>query len=244
MIDFMMTRWSFPAMHLWLSVFPLGLVVGLLVGWGTGKLKATYDLKVGYTRKIFHFAIFSLAGIIGGIGGFPAVQVFGASIGVLVFYAVWRGYESRLYSALARPSDRPHETFYILVPFFMTALGGMVGNIFFGPCAMIGYITTGWGDAVGEPVGTRWGKHKYRVLTLTGIKSYRSVEGSLGVFIAAFTGCLFLLMAGYSLPVEHMLLYSLILALVTTLVEAVTFHSLDNFTIQVITSGVGYWLIA
>jgi hypothetical protein len=30
----------------------------------------------------------------------------------------------------------------------MTALGGMVGNIFFGPCAMIGYITTGWGDAV------------------------------------------------------------------------------------------------
>jgi phytol kinase len=74
----------------------------------------------------------------------------------------------------------------------MTAAGGMISNILFGKLAVVGYVVTGWGDAVGEPVGTRWGNHRYRVPTLTGIKCHRSLD-NLTLQVAATGSALFLL---------------------------------------------------
>lgn len=240
MIDFLLARWTFPGFQYWITVFPPGIVVGFLAGRWAGYCKEKWTLPVGYSRKIFHFTIFTLAGIIGSIGGFPAVQVFGSAITLIVIYSVIKGNGDRLYPAIARPSDAPYEKFYIIVPLLMTALGGMTSNILFGPLAIVGYITTGWGDAVGEPVGTRWGKHRYRVPTFTGIKAYRSLEGSAAVFLASLLGCLLFLGLGFDLSFLTVFLISVFLAIVTTFVEAVTFHSMDNLTIQVITSGACY----
>ena len=121
MIDFLFTRWTFPSSLSMVIDFPCRILFGSIIGWYTGVLKEKYNLSVGYSRKIFHFTIFSLAGIIGVIDGFPAVQVFGAAIGLVVGYAVLRGAGSKLYIAVARPSDAPFERFYIVVPFLMTA---------------------------------------------------------------------------------------------------------------------------
>jgi hypothetical protein len=41
--------------------------------------------------------------------------------------------------------------------------------------ALVGYLVTGWGDAVGEPVGVWIGRHRFRVLSLTGIPSERPI---------------------------------------------------------------------
>lgn len=243
MTDYILSRWTLPSLNYWIIVLPVGIIIGSLAGWITGYIKEKFNLPVGYTRKIFHFIIFTLAGITGLTGGFMAVQVFGTSIGIVVGYAVLRGYKNKLFNAIARPSDVPYERYYIIMPFLMTAVGGMSSNILFGKFAVIGYITTGWGDAVGEPVGTRWGKHKYRVPTLTGIKSYRSIEGSIAVLIASFIGCIIILYTGFHFPFSVIIITSFITAFTTMLVEAVTFHSLDNFTIQVISSGVGVMLI-
>ena len=125
----------------------------------------------------------------------------------------------------------------MIVPFIMTALGGIASNIAFGRFAVIGYITTGWGDAVGEPAGTRWGKHKYRIPTFTGIRIYRSIEGSMAVFIASLAGCILISFIGFNLPATAVIYTSLITAITTTIVEAFTFHSIDNLTIQVISTG-------
>ncbi|RJP20810.1 MAG: hypothetical protein C4527_24530 [Candidatus Omnitrophota bacterium] len=214
-----------------------------MAGWFSGYAKETWNLPVGYTRKIFHFIIFTLAGIIGLTVGFPGVQVFGASIGFVVGYAVLKGHESRFYRAIARPSDAPYERFYIIVPFCMTALGGMISNICFGHYAIVGYITTGWGDAVAEPVGTRWGRHKYQVSTLTGIKATRSLEGSLAVLLASFFGCVLLFGMGFDVTFVTMISVSLLIAVIAMIVEAATFHSMDNLTIQVATSGVCFWIL-
>jgi len=243
MIEFILARWTFPSLREWLFILPAGTFLGALCGWLVGRAKVHWDIPVGYSRKIFHFFIFSLAGLTGLAGGFTATQVFGASLGLVVFYAVWRGEHSFLFHALARPSDKPHQKYYILVPFLMTALGGIVSNILFGPAAVIGYITTGWGDAVGEPVGTRWGRHKYPVLTLTGIRSYRSLEGSLGVFLASLLGTAGLLSLGFRLEPGIFLPAALLTAAVTTLVEAVSFHSLDNLTIQILSTGAAVMII-
>ncbi len=243
MIEFILSRWSFPSLSFWFAIMPVGILLGSLAGWFAGYAKEAWDLPVGYTRKIFHFIIFTLAGVIGLIFGFSAVQVFGCSIGIVVGYGVMKGHKNRFFRAIARPNDTPYERFYIIVPFCMTALGGMISNICFGQFAVIGYITTGWGDAVAEPIGTRWGKHKYRVLTFTGVKATRSLEGSLAVLIASFIGCLLFLSVGFELPVVTIFFVSLLISLIAMVVEAVTFHSMDNLTIQVVTSGLCYWIL-
>ncbi len=241
MTESITAAFALPPLSLWLTIFPFGIVSGCVAAWVVCYCREKYRLKVGYTRKIFHFIIFTLAAVTALWQGFAAVKVFGVALGFVVGYALLRGKESTFYRTLARPNDAPHETFYILFPYLMTALGGMVSNILFGKFALIGYIATGWGDAVGEPVGTRWGQHRYRVPTLTGIVSYRSLEGSAAVFLASFLGCGCVLFFGYSLPFLSALWLALLLALVTALVEAITFHSMDNFTIQAASSGVCYF---
>ena len=73
---------------------------------------------------------------------------------LVVFYAVARGAGNHFYEALAREKDEPHRTFFVLVPYFTTLIGGLVSNILFGPVAVAGYLVTGLGDAIGEPPGT------------------------------------------------------------------------------------------
>jgi len=240
MIEFISKRLVFPTLECWLIVLPVSTIIAIIFGWLSGYIKIRYKLKTGYTRKIFHFLIFTTAGIIGILGGFQAVQVFGTGVGIIVGYAVLRGYKSMLFNAVARPGDKPYEKFYVIIPFLMTAMGGMISNIAFGKYAIIGYITTGWGDAIGEPAGTRWGKHKYRVPTFTGIRSYRSLEGSIAVLAASFAGCILISLFGFHISVPEIIYISLITAIAAMIVEAVTFHSLDNLTIQVVTSGIFY----
>jgi phytol kinase len=238
MIELISKRFVFPSLQCWLIVFPVSIIIGIAFGWLSGWLKNKYKMKTGYSRKVFHFLIFTTAGIIGITGGFEAVQVFGTAIGIVVGYAVLRGYKSRLFNAVARPGDKPYERFYVIIPFLMTALGGIVSNIAFGKYAVIGYITTGWGDAVGEPAGTRWGRHKYRIPTFTGIRAYRSVEGSIAVFLASLAGCIIVSLTGFHLPVLTVIYTSLITAFITMIVEAFTFHSIDNLTIQIFSTAV------
>ena len=85
------------------------------------------------------------------MGGFPTVALFGAIVSAAVLYAVYRGDGFGFYEALARPTDAPRRTFFILVPLATTAIGGVLSNLLFGAFATIGYLVCGWGDAVGEP---------------------------------------------------------------------------------------------
>jgi phytol kinase len=233
MLEFVRRLWEFPSLNEWMIFLPLGLILGGLFGWLTGYLKDRFSLKTGYSRKMFHFIIFTLAAIMGLTTGFQAVQVFGVAIGIVVVRAVLQGEKNPLFRAIARPTDKPYEKYYIVIPFLMTAAGGMLSNILFGKWAVIGYAVTGWGDAVGEPAGTRWGKHKYKVPTLKRIDCYRSLEGSLAVFIASLTGSFIVLSFGFHLPVNMSFLAAVSVAMISTLVEAITFHSLDNLTLQV-----------
>lgn len=237
MIEYLLERLPLPGLQEWACILLPGIIVGALFGWLVGRAKVRWNIPVGYSRKMFHFIIFSLAGLTGLFGGFTATQVFGASMGIVVLFSVLRGEKSYLFRAVARPADSPHQKYYIVVPFLMTALGGLAANMLFGRAAVIGYITTGWGDAVGEPVGTRWGNHRYRVPTLTGIRAFRSLEGSLGVFCASLLGTVLVLSLGFRVGAVDAAVTSLATAAVTAAVEAFTFHSLDNLTIQLFSTG-------
>jgi phytol kinase len=214
-------------------IFIYVLLVALLVCY----LKKYRQVRTPYTRKIFHFLIFTTAGIFQFRFGLPLVVLFGSIVSLFVMAAVLAGEGFVFYESLARETDRPHRTLFVLVPLFTTALGGLLINIFFPKFAFIGYLVGGWGDAVGEPVGTRWGRHRYAVPSLMGVPAQRSLEGSAAVVIVstlvAFAG---FYLTGYQL--SFAIITSLLCGLGSAAVEAVSNHGLDNLTIQVAAAGI------
>jgi len=222
---------------------PPGLAWSFGALWFAGWLQRR-GARTGYTRKVFHFLIFTTVAALEWRLGTPAVCLFGLTCSVAVLSAIWRGPGSLLYEAIARPQDAPHRTRFILVPYFATLVGGLVSSIMFGPVAVAGYLVTGLGDAIGEPAGTMFGAHRYRVRSLSSVPATRSLEGSAAVFVMSVVA---LVMAAAVSPhitlAESGILKLLTIAAASALVEAVSPHGWDNATMQIIPSAlVWVWL--
>jgi phytol kinase len=196
---------------------------------------------VPYTRKVFHFVIFTGAAAAHAWWGLPGTNVYGGVVALLVLAAVAVGEGNAFYEALARETDRPRRSLFVVVPLVMTAVGGLASALLAGPYAAVGYLVAGWGDAVGEPVGSRWGRHRYRVPSLGGVPAERSLEGSAAVLVAAWVAAV---VALWSLDVQQSLLVvALVSAVAGTVAEAVSNHGLDNLTVQVVASLVARLLL-
>lgn len=229
-----------PALAAWIAIGALALAAAAaaLSGW----LRVAREVRAPYTRKVFHFIIFTAAAGVHLGWGLPGVLVFGTVVAAVVLYATLRGDGYAFYEALARPTDAPHRTLFILVPLATTALGGLTSNVLFGDLAFVGYLVAGWGDAVGEPVGTRWGRHRYRVPSLAGVPATRSLEGSGAVLgMGVLAALLGLLLGGFDPATATRVAVACGLAGAT--IEAVSSHGLDNFTVQVASAGVGWWMV-
>jgi phytol kinase len=208
---------------------PLGLAWSLACLWFAGKLKQN-GVRTGYTRKVFHFLIFGTVALLHWRFGTSAVCLFGGMCSLVIFFAVWQGPGNMLYEAMAREKDEPHRTFFILVPYFTTLIGGLAGNILFGPMALAGYLVTGLGDAVGEPVGTRFGRHSYLVFSLSSVPATRSLEGSAAVFAMSTAAIILASTMLRSAPLGIPAI--LAIAAACTLIEAFSPHGWDNATLQ------------
>lgn len=222
---------------------PLGVLWSYLCLYLAGYLKVNRGCKTGYTRKTFHFLIFTSAAMIQMIWDASIVCLFGGACSLVIFYSLWKGAGNLLYEAMAREKDEPHRTYYVVIPYFATLIGGLVSNILFGHMAIVGYLVTGLGDAVGEPVGTRFGKHPYKVPSLASVKAIRSWEGSLAVFVisTAAIAVSISLLPGLNFTNKSLLLIPL-LGFASALVESISPHGWDNATMQFIPSLL-VWLV-
>jgi phytol kinase len=220
-----------------LLLAPLSLVYGL--GWAAlVALLRRRGLGVAYTRKIFHFAIFTAAAVVELRWGPPGVMVFGTMLALVVITAVFAGRENPVLLALTRPREDAHRRTFVLIPLITTAAGGLLITVLFPGYAYIGYLVCGWGDAVGEPVGMRWGRHRYKVPSMRGLPAERSIEGSAAVFVVgSIAAILGLLVGAHNIPIHDVTL-GIVAGAVAAVVEAITTHGLDNFTIQVAVAGV------
>lgn len=236
---------NFPSWPAILIGGPAGLAWSFVCLWGAGRLKQI-GARTGHTRKAFHFLIFTTVAILQWLLGTPAVCLFGGMCTLVVFFAVWRGSGNLLYEAMAREKDEPHRTFFILVPYFTTLVGGLLSNILFGPVALAGYLVAGLGDAIGEPVGTLIGRHLYRVPSLSSVPATRSVEGSAAVFLmSAVALALAAAISPYIALSSFGVFKMLVIAAVCTIVEAVSPHGWDNATMQLVpTALVWAWMRA
>ncbi len=195
-------------------------------------LKTEARLRTGYTRKVFHVLIFISAAMVQALGGFSAVCLFGMMVSLVVGHAILCGPGNGRYEALAREQDGPHRTYYIVVSFFATMIGGLASNVFFGPIAAVGYLVGGLGDAAGEPVGTRWGKHAY---SIGGAMRTKTFEGSIAVLAASLVALLIgvVLRPELSFNVQAAIAIPAI-AIVCTVVEALSPRGWDNVPMQIV----------
>lgn len=220
------------------------IVAAYLYLYIAGCFKKHIGWRTGFSRKVFHFLVFFTASIVQIKLALTGTIVFGIAVSLVVFLAIYKGNGNILYEAMAREKDVPKRTHYIIMPYLATLMGGILSNILFTPVfAAFGYLATGFGDAVGEPIGTAFGKHKYKVPSLKGVTSYRSLEGSLAVFIASFVAVLIGAFV-MQLPIGQFIIFRLvILAIAVTLVEAVSPHGWDNLTTQIVGAGLAFWLL-
>jgi phytol kinase len=154
---------------------------------------------------------------------------------LVIFYAIVRGNGNILYEAMARETDAPYRTHYIIVPYIATLIGGLASNIIFGPVAVVGYLVTGFGDAVAEPIGTRFGRHSYRVPSLTSVQAVRSLEGSTAVFISCIIAIIGALILSPDLVFSEWSIVAIpLLGFICVLIEAFTPHGWDNAPLQIV----------
>lgn len=210
---------------------------------GAGWLKRAKGLRTGYSRKVFHFSIFAGAAFLHWRYGARPVCLFGAMTTLAIAYAVWRGEGNFLYEAIAREKDAPHRTLYIVAPYLATLSGGLASTIWFGPAALVGFLVTGVGDAIAEPIGTRFGRHSYRVPSMRGVACTRSIEGSASVLIAstavAFAGVQLAYPGAVHDPIV-MLGFAVVIGAASTVCEAISPHGWDNLTLQILPAGMAY----
>lgn len=222
-----------PASGMTLPVAVFALAVGIVGALSVAVLRDR-GVRVAYTRKIFHFLIFTSAAGVHAVWSVPGTVVFGSVISGMVLAAVLKGEGHPFYEALARETDRPHRTLFILVPLATTAIGGLASALLAGPFAIVGYLAAGWGDAVGEPVGARWGRHPYKVPSLAGVPATRTLEGSAAVFmVASVASGLGLASVGFGASVWWA---GPVCGAAAAAVEAVSNHGLDNLTVQIVPS--------
>jgi len=234
----------FPEPQVIAIVTPITILCIFLFLYCSGTLQLSYKIKTNYTRKLFHILVFSIAGVIGFFFGFRAVMLYGGITALIVIFVIYLGEGHILYEGIAREQDKPHRSLYIGVPFITTAIGGLLNNYFFLEFALVGYLVAGWGDAIGEPVGVRFGKHRYKVPSLRGVKCTRSVEGSIAIFTMSAIGTAVALFLIGIASMQVIFIAAILTGIATALVEAVSPHGLDNLTTQVGAVGVCVGIIS
>lgn len=234
---------NLPSPELLLYGAPISLLYGALALATAASLKRRFAWKTGYSRKTFHFLVFGGACFAQVEFGTPAVCLYGGMVSLVVLFAIVRGAGHAGYEALAREKDAPYATYYIVVPWAATAVGGILANAYLGKYAVIGYLVGGVADAIAEPVGTRWGRHRYRPPFGGLVESERSVEGSLSVALAAIvaTSLGLWLVGGFELDGASAGIVVGI-AIASALVEAVSPHGWDNLTMQFVPAFLASWL--
>ena len=219
----------------WWWLLPLGVFWAGGNLWLVGQLRSQWP--VAWTRKLFHLVIFSSAAFLQLFADLAAVMVFGVAVGIVVSFAVYRNGGAAAYEALARPADGPWRGALVLLAFTATALGGLASNTLFGSASVAGYLVCGLGDAAGEPVGHRWGKHRFRVpFSARGV--WKSLEGTAAVALVSWLALLVAvpLLAPRPQTITVVPLLGL-MAIGCAAVEALSPRGSDNFTVQVAGSG-------
>lgn len=220
------------------QMFKIALLAG--IAFGGGLLVRHYQVKVNYTRKINHFALFCLPqalddvfgvarGIMPGVvNGFATVALFGVFWTPIRTRVQWA---QTMFLSYDRPEDRPH-TLQWLVTQFLAALLVIIPMLLyfrhfgFAHLALMVILIATVGDGLAEPIGVRFGKRKYSVRGIFTDRCYtRSYVGSACILLASVAG---VLLFYDSFTAAQLWAALILIPIAMTLSEAVSPHTWDT----------------
>ena len=226
--------------------FSIKIGIYFIIMYLSGLLVLKKGVNVNYTRKINHFSLLAVPFLLciilpcrpssGGTNDY-VIQIIGLLSGLLFFVLFLKPIRKRVgifntaFSSIDRPEDRPYTLIWITTQtaanFIVAIPIAMYLNMINMPeLIFIIILVNGIGDGLAEPVGVRFGKHKYQTYALLTKRKYeRSIEGSACIFITSFA--IIILFGPMLIP------YQFVIALITfpimmTLAEAKAPHSWDN----------------
>jgi len=209
------------------------------LAYGLGLLVLKKGVKVNYTRKVFHFALFFLPIYMAPVIAFePSLLtvVLSGTVFMLCIASMAKPFRDKsrfittVFASIDRPEDRPYTLLWvstqmlatyavlILVLWWLSAYEKTV-------LIYITVLISGIGDGLAEPVGVRFGKRTYQTRALFTDRKYtRSIEGSACVF---FSGILAIVLMQEHLTLTQIVLALLIIPISMTLAEAFSPHTWD-----------------
>lgn len=162
-------------------------------------------------------------------------NIYAAMVPALFVIINYISYKKQVFKAMERDGSKNDlGTVYFAISLLILALIAFK-NSEFSYIGALGILIMGYGDGFAAIVGIKYGRHKFKVLG-----NSKSLEGSLAMFIFSFTVSLFIL---YIFNPINIILFSLILALISTILEAFSPYGLDNLTVPLGTSLLYYLLI-
>lgn len=229
-----------------------GFLTGLALLWvGTGYLKVRGIGAEGDIRKVNHIAAFAGGALL--FGWLPEPVARGSLYLlcpiILIMVTVVCHFRERAlfryaFEANTRRSDAPHQAVYFWSSWLISILALLAIDLTFDSMRVtrVAALIVGLADGIAEPVGRRWGRHRYRVRSLWGPPTSRSWEGSTAVFLATLAvtlGC-------FSVSEQGRLAWVVAvvgIALAVTLVEAISPRGSDNFTVPLGAAGLTVLLV-
>jgi phytol kinase len=212
----------------------------LLIQYASGCLVYYKGVKVNYTRKINHFALFFIPLFIDIILPVqPSIDLmiigsFVAVAGLTIYIKRIRCNSriiQRMFLSFDRPEDRPNTLLWlstqitagylILLPIIIYFYSIGYSNLI-----LIPILVNGIGDGLAEPVGIRFGRLKYKTYALfSKIKYERTIEGSACVFFTSVIVIIFF-KSGFTSP--EFICVLMVFPIVMTLAEAFAPHTWDT----------------
>ncbi len=140
-----------------------------------------------------------------------------------------------MFATFNRREDRPFTLKWLFTQYLATYLVAIPFWLVFKKqnhteAILIIILINAIGDGLAEPIGIRWGKHKYRV---TAIFTTRSLQGSACVFVVAVI-VIFLFRNNFTTP--QFIIALIAVPAVATLAEAKSPHTMDSPFIFLFTS--------
>ena len=219
------------------------LLLTFLIAYLSGLLVKYKHVKVNYTRKIDHLCLFFIPALLDYLFlhniTIPASFII-ISRGLFVlstFIIFIKPVRSRVsiiataFSSFDRPEDRPNTllwyTSQIIIGYLiLVPVIAVYDRFHMLPLLSIPMFIIVFGDGLAEPIGIRFGKHKYSAYSIFPIKKYvRTLEGSLTVFI---TGVIILFMFMHSFSHIQFLIALVAVPIAMTLAEAFSPHTWDD----------------
>ena len=227
-------------MSAWIVNEVLRVAALYATAWLLGRWVLARGARVNYTRKILHFVLFFVPLALADWIPYPAsiATVVGSG---LVFVACIASFAlplrsrsdflSTAYASIDRPEDRPHTLVWITTQALATyavlvAVVVWLDRYDQRPLVYITVLVAAIGDGLAEPVGVRFGRHRYRVRALFSDRTYtRSLEGSACV---AASGVLAVHVLRGHFTVPEYALAMLLIPVAMTLAEALSPHTWDG----------------